>query len=268
MTRSLGKMVIPPWSAPPGSPDAGELYYDTDDGSFQWRDGVAATWRSALSHQLADAKGDLLAASAADVLVRLPVGSNDHVLTADSAQSLGVKWAAAPGAGGSSVPPGVILPFGASAAPAGYSVCDGAAKARTGTDGDGKSYVALFAVIGTTYGVGNGSTTFNLPNLKGRVPVGLDAGQAEFDALAETGGAKTHTLATTELPAHAHKVAMGSGEPIGAYRTNAVVNNGAGVDLATAYNSTSNQIGAQNTGGGLAHQNLSPYVVVQYIIKL
>jgi microcystin-dependent protein len=62
----------------------------------------------------------------------------------------------------------------------------------------------LFAAIGTTYGAGDGSTTFNLPNLKGRVAVGRDAAQTEFDALGETGGAKTHTLTTAEMPSHTH----------------------------------------------------------------
>lgn len=96
-------------------------------------------------------------------------------------------------------PAGVISMFGGSSAPTGWLLCDGTAVSRT-------TYAALFSAIGTTYGVGNGSTTFNLPNLTGRVPVGRDAGQAEFDVLGETGGAKTHTLSATEsgVPAHSH----------------------------------------------------------------
>jgi microcystin-dependent protein len=87
--------------------------------------------------------------------------------------------------------------FAGSAAPTGYFLCDGSAVSRT-------TYSALFAITSTTYGVGDGSTTFNLPNLKGRVPVGLDGSQTEFDALGETGGAKTHTLTSTEMPVHGH----------------------------------------------------------------
>ncbi len=82
-------------------------------------------------------------------------------------------------------------------APAGFLLCDGAAVSRA-------TYAALYTALGDTYGAGNGTTTFNVPNLKGRVPVGLDSGQTEFDALAETGGAKTHTLTSAEMPSHTH----------------------------------------------------------------
>ena len=102
------------------------------------------------------------------------------------------------------VPAGTVAAFAGSAAPSGWLLCDGSAVSRT-------TYAALFAVIGTTYGAGDGSTTFNLPNLKGRVPVGRDAAQSEFDVLGETGGAKTHTLAAGEMPVHSHGVNINSG---------------------------------------------------------
>lgn len=101
------------------------------------------------------------------------------------------------GGGGASTPAGVVVPFAGSSAPTGYLMCDGATVSRT-------TYADLFAAIGTTFGAGDGSTTFALPNLKGRVVVGVDAGQTEFDTLGETGGAKTHTLTSTEIPAHTH----------------------------------------------------------------
>jgi microcystin-dependent protein len=96
-------------------------------------------------------------------------------------------------------PPGSITLFAWSSAPSGWLLCQGQAVSRT-------TYAALFAVIGTTYGAGNGSTTFTVPNLKGRVPVGLDSGDASFNALGETGGAKTHTLTSAQsgVPAHGH----------------------------------------------------------------
>jgi len=90
----------------------------------------------------------------------------------------------------SSNPVGSIILYPGASAPTGYLICDGAAISRT-------TYSDLYAVIGTVYGIGNGSTTFNLPNLKGRVPVGLNSAETEFDALGETGGAKTHTLSAT-----------------------------------------------------------------------
>lgn len=96
-------------------------------------------------------------------------------------------------------PTGSIVQFGGSTIPNGWLLCDGAQVSRT-------TYSALFSVIGTTFGVGDGLTTFNLPNLKGRVPVGRDATQTEFDALGENGGAKTHTLTTSEIPSHQHNV--------------------------------------------------------------
>src|SRR5215467_6824657 len=92
------------------------------------------------------------------------------------------------------------LPWPTATAPLGWILCDGAAISRT-------TYAALFAVIGTTYGVGDGSTTFNLPNCKGRIPVGFDSGQTEFNALGKTGGEKTHTLTVAELATHDHTIA-------------------------------------------------------------
>lgn len=95
------------------------------------------------------------------------------------------------------VPTGAVTMYGASTAPTGWLLCDGTAVSRT-------TYAALFTAISTTYGVGNGSTTFNLPNLKGKVPVGRDSADTAFDVLGETGGAKTHTLTTSEMPSHTH----------------------------------------------------------------
>ena len=95
-------------------------------------------------------------------------------------------------------PPGVIVAYGGSTtAPVGWLLCDGAAVSRT-------TYAALFAVISTAYGAGDGSTTFNLPNLKGRVPVGLDAAQTEFDTRGETGGSKTSTAPHDHAVDHDH----------------------------------------------------------------
>lgn len=94
-------------------------------------------------------------------------------------------------------PTGSINAYAGSVAPSGWLLCDGTAVSRA-------TYADLFALISTTYGAGDGATTFNLPNLKGRVIVGRDAAQTEFDALAETGGAKTHTLAESEIPSHLH----------------------------------------------------------------
>ena len=82
---------------------------------------------------------------------------------------------------------GAIKPWTKATAPAGYLLCDGSAVSRT-------TYAELFAVTGTTYGVGNGSTTFNVPQLQGKMPQGFDGNTYN---LAGTGGANTITVAVT-----------------------------------------------------------------------
>jgi len=96
-------------------------------------------------------------------------------------------------------PVGSVQMFAGSSAPDSWLLCGGQAVSRS-------TYATLFSLVGTTYGSGDGSTTFNVPNLSGRVPVGLDSGDASFDALGETGGAKTHTLDASEIPSHTHTV--------------------------------------------------------------
>lgn len=172
---------------------------------------------------------------------------------------------------GSAVPAGAITAFAASGAPSGWLLCDGSAVSRT-------TFAALFAVIGTTYGVGNGSTTFNVPNLKGRIPVGLDAAQSEFDVLAETGGAKTHALTHAELASHKHRttllnIASGagiagtggqfgtSGSATSTVSLNASATSESGGNHLTDFNESAS--GANGTG----HNNLQPYITLNYIIK-
>lgn len=93
-----------------------------------------------------------------------------------------------------------------------------------------------------------------VPDMKGRVPVQRDSGQTEFDVLAETGGAKTHTLTTTEIPSHTHDI------------TAATPGSGAAGSQATLGNSGT--INTDATGGGGAHNNLQPYIVMNYIIHV
>lgn len=152
-----------------------------------------------------------------------------------------------------SVVSGGIMVYAGSSAPSGWLLCDGSAVSRT-------TYAQLFAIVSTTYGTGDGSTTFNLPNLKGKVPVGRDSAQTEFDTLGETGGAKTHTLTTSEIPAHAHDIQRNNqaatsvaADASGLYQS--VANTGAG------YSTT------QQTGSGGAHNNLQPYITLNFIIK-
>lgn len=214
-----------------------------------------------------------------------------QVLTADQMNALE----------GATVPTGGITMYGAGSAPTGWLLCDGTAVSRT-------TYAALFAVISTTYGVGNGTTTFNLPNLKGRVPVGKDSADSAFDVLGETGGAKTHTLTTSEMPSHTHTgpshthSETSHTHSIAHTHTNEIRNavglsfsNGTtnlydygGTATAAAYG-TSTATTSQSTetsgfgsggttgsggtgatgsaGSGSAHNNLQPYIVLNFIIK-
>jgi microcystin-dependent protein len=146
-------------------------------------------------------------------------------------------------------------------APTGWVLCDGTAYSRTVT------YNTLFGVIGTNYGVGNGSTTFNVPNLKGKVPVGLDSTQTEFDALNETGGAKTHALTESEMPRHQHGAspAMIIGTGSGGIANYSPTGNNPQEGLNTTFTGGSGSV--QSASNGVAHNNLQPYIVVNYIIK-
>lgn len=152
------------------------------------------------------------------------------------------------GGGGDTLPIGIILPLSSDTIPEGYLLCDGSAISRT-------EYSTLFSAIGTTYGAGDGSTTFNLPNLKGKVPVGQDTNDNNFDTLGETGGEKTHTLTTNEIPSHTHGIVTKGNT---GFASGYVFSEGGG------YNSAFSEA----VGGGQAHNNLQPYIVINYIIKV
>ena len=127
-----------------------------------------------------------------------------------------------------------------------WLICNGAAISRT-------TYSALFNLIGTTYGAGDGSTTFNIPDLRGNVPVGKST-DTEFDTLGKKGGEKTHKLTVAELAAHTHAIAANAGGSTSDRFPN------------SGYSSTAT-IQSASTGGDQPHNNLQPYITLNYIIK-
>lgn len=152
---------------------------------------------------------------------------------------------------------GEISQWPTDTAPSGWLFCAGQAVSRA-------TYSALFALIGTTYGSGNGSTTFNLPDLRGRVPLGQDdmggssanrVTAAAADSLGGNGGAETHTLSTTEMPNHNHGVYARSG-------TGSVW----AVDTINTQNGALDNYYSSAQGGGSPHNNMPPYLTINFII--
>jgi microcystin-dependent protein len=198
--------------------------------------------------------------------------------------------------------------------PTGYLWCDGSAVSRT-------TYAALFSAIGTAHGAGNGSTTFNLPDLRGRMPLGKDdmggtaanrvtsGGSGIAGAtLGATGGAETVTLAASQIPAHSHTAttsltSVSAGTPAGTIgaagthnHTATALKAGAGTgqfvssgntygsgtittdtepdhthaftgSALAAHTHTATTTVANSTGGGGAHSNMPPSIVLAWIIK-
>lgn len=186
------------------------------------------------------------------------------------------------------LPPGMIVAYAADAAPEGWLLCAGQQASRA-------TYARLFAVLSTTWGSGDGSTTFNLPDLRGRVIAGQDdmngtsanrltglTNGVDGDIFAAAGGLQSTTLTSTELPAHTHTIT----DPghthtwLGPEARNgtAVVTNGnpsstfwrdaaqTGSSQTTG-SSTTGITGTNSTGGGAAFNNLQPTLIMNYIIK-
>lgn len=164
---------------------------------------------------------------------------------------------------------GTVLPFAGSTAPSGWLLCFGQAVSRT-------TFASLFAVIGTTFGAGDGSTTFNVPDLRGRVSAGKDdmggtaanrltnsgTGNSGVNgaSLGNAGGVDRLALTEAQMPAHIHP----------AYnQANGSITNSGGTTYTTTQgnsNTTSTSV-TLPTGSGQAHPNVQPTIVLNSIIK-
>jgi len=147
------------------------------------------------------------------------------------------------------VPTGTVSAFAGSAAPTGYVLCDG-------SEYDQTVQADLFAVVGSTYNTGGETANhFRVPDLQGRVVAGMGGSLLSgTDALGDTGGAATHTLTEAEMPAHNHNYE----KPL--YR-DLVPGGGGTYSYASQIDQTS------DTGGGQAHNNVQPTMILNYIIK-
>lgn len=186
-------------------------------------------------------------------------------------------------------PPGIMLQFGGSVAPANWLICDGSAVSRV-------TYAALFSAIGSAYGNGDGVNTFNVPDFRDRIPVG----KSGTKALGSTGGAETHTLSAAEMPVHSHVISSeapstgtesadhvhnapgnaqfyGSGGSFFAGLTNTggsfnvligPTTGGRSAAHTHTVNSHAHGGATAPVGSGGSHNNMQPYLVVNHIIKI
>jgi microcystin-dependent protein len=167
---------------------------------------------------------------------------------------------------------GTIKLWSAAAAPSGYLLCDGSAVSRT-------TYAALFAVCGTTFGSGDGSSTFNLPDLRGRAPIGVgtgDASDATAHTLGEKEGTERHAMIEAEMPSHTHAVTDPGHEHDpggGSFLTSGagsleMLGGGGTADESATTSTETTGITLGTTGSGLAHPNMQPSLTVNFIIKV
>lgn len=166
---------------------------------------------------------------------------------------------------------GIIKLFAGNFAPRGFAYCHGQLLSIS-------QYSAVFSILGTTYG-GDGITTFALPDLRGRVPIGFSftpgPGLSNYD-LGQKGGIEQVTLATTQIPSHSHTLNVNNGKagvavptPSSSIAAPVDVNGDAANGFSpTAPNTQMSPASIGSTGGNDPHENRAPYLALNYIICL
>lgn len=204
--------------------------------------------------------------SAGFVLPDQSVGANQLALSAINPTHLGSAVTQ------SLVEVGDIKPHGGGTIATGYLACDGSAVSRT-------TFAALFAKVSTTFGVGDGSTTFNVPDIRGRALIneGTGSGLTARTRGAQV-GAETATLAIGDLPSHNHGGGVHNHTTVGNYITGVALSGGSAGGGGGPGWSTDGGTGAQNgvnnsgtvitsQGSGTGHANIQPSLVVKFVIK-
>jgi microcystin-dependent protein len=158
---------------------------------------------------------------------------------------------------------GEIMLFAGATPPSGWALCNGQLLSIA-------QNMALFQLIGTTYG-GNGTTTFALPDLRGRAPIHAGQGPGLSNrVLGDSGGEESHQLTVPEMPAHSHAARARSGNGTSAIPTGLVpARDPSGTPHYGASPDVTLAAGAIGTaGGGQPHNNMQPYLVITYCIAL
>jgi len=259
-----------------------------EDSQLGYRQGVVTAITPSLSVALGGSATSYTSVRALDAQV-LSVGQAVSVLVLGNHDLL-ILGALAGSPGTRGFQTGAIKFSAVAAVGSGWLVCDGSAVSRT-------TYAALFTAIGTTFGSGNGSTTFNVPDLLGRAIVGSGAGSGLTSrSLAAKFGTETHALSTAELAAHTHtdgtlavashthttpdhnhtlqaKADVGSGASIvsagnsngSIITTTSITTTGGGSTSGSASPDVTGATGS--AGSGTAHANTQPSIAIAHFIK-
>jgi hypothetical protein len=153
-----------------------------------------------------------------------------------------------PDAASEAIPAGTIMAYAGASVPGGWIKAEGQAVSR-------EQYKRLFSALGTTWGAGNGSTTFNVPDLRSRFVVGAGApgGGLSTRTFGSYGGTESHVLTEAQLPAHTHA---------GGLQADSV-----GLDLGAVADGYIPSV-TGSTGGGQAHPHIPPYAAPWYMVKI
>lgn len=221
--------------AAPESANIGDMYYNTTDNKV-YTATAENTWNSGETPRYDG----------------FYINTNDNTLFYYNGSTLIGVGGSGSSATNDSLPIGMIMPSASQGSITDWLLCDGSAVSRT-------EYSELYNAIGTTYGSGDGSTTFNLPNISGKMIIGYDPDDDDFNEVGKTGGSKTHTQTVAELAEHKHAILYARSSDFGNNYARAIACND------TGYTTTEDTIDA--TGENQPMDIMNPYIVLNYYIK-